>query len=218
MAASDSGLMLPWLRRAGDLHCWSARSLWLCSATARAPAGRHGEDHVHACPGRVGVDVGLRNARARLAFRAVVNRHPLADIAAREAAPLGATFTALALITGSLWGKPMGHLSGCGTRGSHPSCCCCFCISVTSPCGMRSRTRCAPRVPPPCSPWSGAVNLPIIVFSVEWWNTLHQGESIFRRGGPHHCAHFPLGRSSSWPLVTRCSSSRCGSSVYGRRS
>ena len=38
---------------------------------------------------------------------ALVNRHPLADVAAREAAPLGAVFTALALVTGSLWGKPV---------------------------------------------------------------------------------------------------------------
>jgi hypothetical protein len=30
----------------------------------------------------------------------------------------------------------------------------------------------------------GAINLPIIKFSVKWWNTLHQGESIFKRGGP----------------------------------
>ncbi|HUB85107.1 MAG TPA: cytochrome c biogenesis protein CcsA, partial [Rhizomicrobium sp.] len=37
----------------------------------------------------------------------LVNRHPLADVAAKSAAPLGALFTALALITGSLWGKPM---------------------------------------------------------------------------------------------------------------
>src|SRR6476659_7703353 len=40
----------------------------------------------------------------------LVNRHRLADVAARQAAPLGALFTALALITGSLWGRPM-----CGT-------------------------------------------------------------------------------------------------------
>jgi heme exporter protein C len=40
----------------------------------------------------------------------------------------------------------------------------------------------------------GAVNLPIIVFSVEWWNTLHQGESIFRRGGPTIAPVF------LWPL------------------
>src|SRR5438105_1925381 len=38
---------------------------------------------------------------------ALINRHPLADVAAREAAPLGALFTVLALVTGSLWGKPM---------------------------------------------------------------------------------------------------------------
>src|SRR3984957_12561185 len=40
-------------------------------------------------------------------FLGLVNRHPVADVAAREAAPLGALFTVLALITGSLWGRPM---------------------------------------------------------------------------------------------------------------
>jgi heme exporter protein C len=39
-------------------------------------------------------------------FFSLVNRHPLADVAARTAAPLGAVFTAVALITGSLWGRP----------------------------------------------------------------------------------------------------------------
>ena len=37
----------------------------------------------------------------------LVNRHPLADVAAKTAAPLGAVFTALGLVTGSLWGRPM---------------------------------------------------------------------------------------------------------------
>ncbi|MEJ0042958.1 MAG: hypothetical protein WDM81_12465 [Rhizomicrobium sp.] len=41
----------------------------------------------------------------------------------------------------------------------------------------------------------GAVNLPIIEFSVDWWTTLHQGESIFRAGGPTISAVF------LWPLA-----------------
>ncbi|MGZ7145012.1 cytochrome c biogenesis protein CcsA, partial [Streptococcus pyogenes] len=41
------------------------------------------------------------------ALGTLVWRHPLADVAARAAAPIGATFTALALVTGSLWGRPM---------------------------------------------------------------------------------------------------------------
>ncbi len=48
----------------------------------------------------------------------LVWRHPLADVSVRAAAPIGAVFTALALATGSLWGKPMWEHGGYGMRGS----------------------------------------------------------------------------------------------------
>jgi heme exporter protein C len=114
----------------------------------------------------------------------LVNRHPLADVAAKTAAPLGALFTALALITGSLWGKPMwgawwvwdGRLTS-------------FLILLFLYLGyialwnaIEDETRAA-RVTAILA-LVGAVNLPIIEFSVEWWTTLHQGESILRKGGP----------------------------------
>lgn len=114
----------------------------------------------------------------------LVNRHPLADVAAKTAAPLGALFTALALITGSLWGKPMwgawwvwdGRLTS-------------FLILLFLYLGyialwnaIEDETRAARATA--ILAIVGAVNLPIIEFSVEWWTTLHQGESILRKGGP----------------------------------
>ena len=48
---------------------------------------------------------------------ALIFRHPLADVAAKTAAPIGAVFCFLSLATGSLWGKPMWAPGGCGTRG-----------------------------------------------------------------------------------------------------
>ncbi|MGC8533903.1 MAG: heme ABC transporter permease [Rhizomicrobium sp.] len=114
----------------------------------------------------------------------LVNRHPLADAAAKAAAPLGAVFTALALITGSLWGKPMwGAYWVWDARLTS------FLILFFLYLGymalwtaIEDETRAARA----CAILAlvGAVNLPIIKYSVDWWNTLHQGESIFVKGGP----------------------------------
>ena len=115
---------------------------------------------------------------------ALVWRHPLADIAAHAAAPLGAGFTLIALVTGSLWGKPMwgtwwvwdarltsvlilfflylGH------------------IALTHAFDDPQRGARAASV----LAIVGAINLPIIKFSVDWWNTLHQPASVFRMDGP----------------------------------
>jgi heme exporter protein C len=125
---------------------------------------------------------------------ALVNRHPLADIAAREAAPLGALFTALALITGSLWGKPTW-----GTFWVWDARLTSFLLLLFLYLGyialwnaIEDEIRAARAAA--VLAIVGAVNLPIIVFSVEWWNTLHQGESILRRGGPSIAPIF------LWPL------------------
>jgi len=115
---------------------------------------------------------------------ALIWRHPLADVAARAASPVGACFTFLALASGSLWGKPMwgawwvwdarltsvlilfflylGHMA--------------LLRAFDDPTrGARSAAILA---------LAGFVNVPIIKFSVDWWNTLHQPASIIRMGGP----------------------------------
>ncbi len=111
-------------------------------------------------------------------------KHQLADLAARASAPIGACFTAIALITGSLWGQPtwgtwwvwdarltsvlvlfffyLGHMAL-----SH--------AFDDSQRGGRAAAILA---------IVGAVNLPIIKFSVDWWNTLHQPASVLRLDGP----------------------------------
>jgi heme exporter protein C len=108
----------------------------------------------------------------------LINRHILADVAARTAAPLGAAFTLLALATGSLWGKPMW-----GTwwewDGRMTSTLVQFFLYLGYSAlwnAIEDETRAA-RI---CAILAlvGAVNIPIIKFSVEWWTTLHQGESI----------------------------------------
>ncbi|HEX6978004.1 MAG TPA: heme ABC transporter permease [Alphaproteobacteria bacterium] len=114
----------------------------------------------------------------------LVWKHPLADLAAKAMAPIGATFTGVCLITGSLWGQPMwgtwwvwdarltsvlilfffyvGH------------------IALTNAFDDPTRgTRAAAVLA-----LVGAVNLPIVKFSVDWWNTLHQPASITRLDAP----------------------------------
>ena len=122
-------------------------------------------------------------------------RHPLADLVAKASSPVGACFTFLALVTGSLWGKPMwgtwwvwdarltsvlvlfflylGHMALMGAFDSAAR-------------GARAAAILA---------LVGFVNVPIIKFSVEWWSTLHQPASVLRMDGPS------IHPSMLWPLL-----------------
>src|SRR5438132_12273700 len=115
---------------------------------------------------------------------ALVWRHPLAEVAAAAAAPIGAAFTFVCLATGSLWGRPMwgawwvwdarltsvlvllflyiGYIA--------------LVIAFDEP-GRGARAGSVLAL-------IGVVNLPIVKFSVDWWNTLHQPASVVRLGGP----------------------------------
>ena len=121
---------------------------------------------------------------AALGASLLVWRHPLAALMARAAAPVGAGFCAVCLLTGSLWGRPMwgaywvwdarltsmlllfflylGHIALSRAYDEPER-------------GDRAAAILA---------LIGVINLPIIKFSVDWWNTLHQPESVFRMGGP----------------------------------
>ncbi len=127
---------------------------------------------------------------------ALIWRHPLADLAAKASSPLGAAFTFLALVTGSLWGKPMwgtwwvwdarltsvlvlfflylGHMA--------------LMNAFEDPARGRKAAAVLALV--------GFVNVPIIKFSVEWWNTLHQPASVLRLGGS------TIDPAMLWPLLT----------------
>ena len=121
---------------------------------------------------------------AAAALAALAWRHPLAEVYARAAAPIGCVFAAVCLITGSLWGEPMwgrwwvwdarltsmlvlfflyvGH------------------IAVTHAFDDIGRGARAASI----IALVGVVNVPIVKFSVDWWATLHQGPSVFRSDGP----------------------------------
>jgi len=114
----------------------------------------------------------------------LVWRHPLADVAAKSAAPIGAAFTFLALVTGSLWGRPMW-----GTYWEWDARLTSVLILFLMYLGLIALWR-AVEDPSRAARAAailtlvGALNLPIIKFSVDWWNTLHQPASVMRMGGP----------------------------------
>lgn len=113
----------------------------------------------------------------------LVWRHPLADVAAKAAAPIGASFTFLALLTGSLWGRPMW-----GTYWEWDARLTSVLILFLMYLGLMALWRAvddpsrAARAAAVLT-LVGAINLPIIKFSVDWWNTLHQPASVMRMGG-----------------------------------
>ena len=117
------------------------------------------------------------------ALGTLVWRHPLADVAAKAAAPIGAAFTFLCLVTGSLWGRPMW-----GTYWVWDARLTSVLVLFLMYLGLIALWR---TVEDPSRAGRaaailtlvGAVNLPIIKFSVDWWNTLHQPASVLRLGG-----------------------------------
>jgi heme exporter protein C len=113
------------------------------------------------------------------AFFGVVFRHALADAAARAAAPLGAAFTFLALVTGSFWGRPMwGTWWEWDARlTSELILLLLFLGYMTLQAAIDDEAK-ANRAAGILA-MVGLVNLPIIHYSVDWWNTLHQPASSF---------------------------------------
>ncbi len=121
---------------------------------------------------------------AAASFVGLVFAHPLAEVAAKTAAPLGAAFTALALVTGSLWGKPMWGAYWVWDARLTSELVLLFIYfgymalwsAIDDP--VRAGRAAA------LLALIGAVDLPIIHFSVQWWHSLHQPASVFRMGGP----------------------------------
>jgi heme exporter protein C len=115
---------------------------------------------------------------------ALVWRHPLAEVAARAAAPIGAAFTFICLATGSLWGRPMWGAWWVWDARLTSVLILFFLylgyIALANAFDDPARGGRAAAV----LALVGVVNLPIIKFSVDWWNTLHQPASVMRIGGP----------------------------------
>jgi heme exporter protein C len=114
----------------------------------------------------------------------LVWKHPLADLFAKAAAPIGAGFTAICLITGSLWGAPMW-----GTWWVWDARLTSVLILFFLYLGYMALVNAFDDPQRGTKAGNvlllvGIVNVPIIKFSVEWWNTLHQPASVIRMDGP----------------------------------
>ena len=121
---------------------------------------------------------------ASAAIGTLVWKHPLADVAAKTAAPIGAVFTFAALSTGSIWGKPMWGAWWVWDARLTSMLILFFMYlglialwrAVDEPTRAARVTAIVILV--------GVINIPIIKFSVDWWNTLHQPASVMRLDGP----------------------------------
>ncbi|MFG1461596.1 heme ABC transporter permease [Xanthobacter sp. DSM 24535] len=133
---------------------------------------------------------------AASALGILVWRHPLADVAHKAAAPIGATFTFLCLLTGALWGRPMW-----GTYWVWDARLTSMLVLFLLYLGLMA-LRAAIDEPNRAGRAAavltlvGFINVPIVKFSVDWWNTLHQPASVFRMGGS------TIDASLLWPLLT----------------
>jgi heme exporter protein C len=117
------------------------------------------------------------------ALGTLVWRHPLADVAAKTAAPLGAAFTLSCLVTGSLWGRPMwGTYWVWDARLTSELVLFLMYLGVIALWRTIDDPSRAARAAAVLT-LVGALDLPIIKFSVDWWNTLHQPASVMRMGG-----------------------------------
>jgi heme exporter protein C len=171
-----SGALLPWVSGAAAVAL--AAGLWLGFHVP--PDYQQGMTvtimFVHV-PAAIVAELAY-GAIALASLFSLVWRHPLADTAARTAAPLGAVFTALGLVTGSLWGRPMWGAYWVWDARLTSFLLLLFLylgyIALWNAIEDEARAARAAAI----LALVGAVNLPIIKFSVDWWNTLHQGESI----------------------------------------
>ena len=117
---------------------------------------------------------------------AIIFRHPLADLSAKAAAPIGAVFTFLALVTGALWGKPMW-----GTYWVWDARLTSFFVLFLLYLGYMAVWQAiddyhrAAKIAAIVA-LVGAINVPIIKFSVDWWNSLHQPSIISSSGSSVH--------------------------------
>ena len=118
------------------------------------------------------------------AIGTLVWKHPLADVSAKAAAPLGAAFALLTLVTGSLWGKPTW-----GTWWIWDARLTSVLVLFVMYLGLIALWNVIEEPAKAAKATAvmilvGFINIPIIKFSVDWWNTLHQPASVLRLGGP----------------------------------
>ena len=178
-----SAALVPWM--AGATVIFGAAGLYL--GLFQAPADyQQGESvrimYVHVPAAWMALFCYTSMAAA--SATALIWKHPLADLAARSTAPIGICFTFLALITGSLWGKPMWGTWWVWDARLTSVLVLFFLylgyMALVNAFDDPARGAKAAAV----LALVGFVNVPIIKFSVDWWNSLHQPASVLKLGGP----------------------------------
>ncbi|WP_423186885.1 heme ABC transporter permease [Alishewanella sp. d11] len=141
------------------------------------------------------MSMGAYMAMAIAAFTALVWQIKTAQWAVLAIAPIGAVYTAIALLTGMIWGKPMwGAWWVWDARLTSQLILLFLYLGVIALHGAFSDRQTGAKVASLLAV-IGVINLPIIHFSVEWWNTLHQGATITKFGKPS------IDPSMLWPLL-----------------
>ena len=145
------------------------------------------------------LSMGCYSLMALSALGTLIWRHPLADVSAKALLPIGMAFTFICLVTGAFWGRPMW-----GTWWVWDARLKSVLILFLIYCGIMALwnafedpARAGRAVA--IMTLAGAINIPIIKFSVDWWNTLHQPASVFRVGGPS------IHPTMLWPLLVMAS-------------
>ena len=178
-----AAVLLPWF--AGATMLLLAAGLWF--ALVASPADYQQGDtvrimYIHVPSAWLGLFA--YGVLAVASAVALIWRHPLAELTARAAAPIGAGFTFLCLVTGSLWGEPMwGTWWAWDARLTSMLVMFFIYLGYMALANAFDDPERGGRAASILGV-AGAINLPIVHFSVTWWNTLHQGSSVFRKGGP----------------------------------
>ena len=188
-----SGLMLPWL----NLAFVVLFALGLYYGLVKAPADYQQGDsfriiyiHVPAA----WMSMFIYAVMAACGVITLVWRVKLADVVTRASAPIGASFTFLTLVTGSLWGKPMwGTWWEWDARLTSELILLFLYLGFMALQSAIEDRRTAGRAGAVLV-LVGVINLPIIHYSVVWWNTLHQGTtvSLFGKSAIHIDMLIPL--------------------------
>jgi heme exporter protein C len=176
-----AGRLLPWLTAAtllafavGGVAAYLAPDDYQQGATVKIM-------FIHVPAAWLGIFAWVLMSMAALGT--LVWRHPLADVAAKAAAPIGAAFTLMCLLTGSLWGRPMwGAYWVWDARLTSVLILLLMYLGVMALWRTIEDPTRAARAAAVLA-LVGLINIPVIKFSVDWWNTLHQGASVLRLDG-----------------------------------
>ncbi|MCH2055259.1 MAG: heme ABC transporter permease [Thalassotalea sp.] len=189
-----AGKLKPWLGLSSALLL----TVGLIWALLFAPADyQQGESfrifYIHVPSAILSMSIYL--AMAIAALSSLVWQVRLADASAAALAPIGAVFTAIALLTGAAWGKPMwGTWWVWDARLTSELILLFLYLGVIALHNAFDDKQMAGKAAGILA-LVGVINLPIIKYSVEWWNTLHQGPTVSKLGAP------AMASEMYWPFV-----------------